>query len=70
MKLLFDENDYGTFITLQPETMEEVSQLFRMAKNSKKQPADIYMRFDGKQPEAHVAFYKVKKEKQINSVSK
>lgn len=45
MKVILSESDYGIHIELNPETLKEVSQLVRFARNAKKKPADIYMSF-------------------------
>lgn len=68
MKVTFFENEFGSSFDLQPETVEEVSALARMAKNSKAEKPDIAFYFSGS-PTASVWVKKVKKTAQRNYIS-
>jgi hypothetical protein len=45
MKIEFDDSEYGTGITLTPETLEEASLLMRLAANTKKETPEIYLSY-------------------------
>lgn len=68
MKLEFWESEYGSEITLKPETTKEMSELLRMANNSKREPAQIVVCF-ADEPTCRIWFKKVKKSSQSNSLS-
>lgn len=69
MKLIINESEYGTNIELKPETVEEMGQLLRMAKSSKKEKPGITVCFgQSQQPECNIWFKKVKAAKQDNAL--
>lgn len=47
MKIVFTENQYNSWFTLEPETPAEVAQLYRMANNSKVEKPQIILFFGG-----------------------
>ena len=67
MKVEFEENDYGTFLTLVPETLEEMAGLLRAAKNTSSQKPDVYFSFS-RNPALSVSLYKRKISAQVMSV--
>jgi hypothetical protein len=69
MRLEFNENDFMGSVTLTPETPRETAKLLRLAKNAKREPADIYMSFSGDEPYLNIAIYKRKRSVQINSLN-
>lgn len=69
MKLEFSENDYGTDITLKPETPAEVAQLFRMTRNAKAGKADIFLSFSSSDVYANVRLNKKAKNNHVNYVN-
>ena len=68
MKVTFFENNYGTSFELTPETVEEVSALARIAKNSKAEKPVISFYFSGA-PSCSIWIKKIKPSAQINSIS-
>lgn len=59
MKLEYEENDYGLWITLKPETPDEVAQLARYALNAKLEAPEVYLSFY-KSPELNLSLRKIK----------
>lgn len=68
MKVNIDESEYGLFLEIKPETLEECNQLLRFARNAKKEPADIYMSIYGSTPDLNISLPKVKKSVQSSSI--
>lgn len=68
MNIKHYENKMGLELVLTPETMKEVTELTRFAKNAKKEPASIYLSFSGDAPSLSVWFKKVNDTKQYNSI--
>lgn len=60
MKTEIIDSDYGLFISLTPETMEEVSKLARYALNANSDKPYVSMYFDG-DPRLSIALYKRRK---------
>jgi hypothetical protein len=69
MKIKFFENENGSGFDLTPETPAEVSQLVRMAKNTKKDVPKISVYFSGENPQASIWMKKITPEKQHNSIN-
>jgi hypothetical protein len=69
MKIQFFESEYGTGITLVPETVEEMSQFARSANNTKMDKPSVRLYF-GSSPSLEVWLPKVKKAAQKNSIGK
>jgi hypothetical protein len=67
MKVTFWDSEVGTEINLQPETMEEVAALARMAINSKSEKPDIYVNIEDK-PYCSIWMKKVDKRNQRFSI--
>lgn len=68
MKTTITENQYGLEINLQPETLQEVSQLARFAKNGKAEKPSVYLSFSGNNPYMSVWMRKINTKKQDNSI--
>jgi len=73
MKIQFTETRYYSVFELEPETPEEVAQLFRMTNNSKAEKPEIYLSFgnDDKSKIYCVASFKKMKDtsnKIVNSI--
>lgn len=68
MKIEFQEGQYGSNITLTPETPQEVAKLARVAKSSKKQTPSMHFSFSG-DPYLNIHFKKIDTSKQDNSIS-
>jgi hypothetical protein len=68
MKVEFEENNYGTFLTLIPETVEEMAGLLRAAKNTSCQKPDVYFSFS-RDPNLSVSLYKRKLSAQVTSIN-
>ena len=45
MKITFTENEYNSNFNIEPETADEVAQLFRMVNNSKAEKPEMYLSF-------------------------
>lgn len=63
MKISFQESQYGTSIELEPETPEEVGQLFRMVNNSLAEKPKMHLSFGAEEknlPYANIWIKKLK----------
>ena len=68
MKIAHFENKTGFEICLSPESMKEVTELLRIAKNAKKKPASIYISFSSDEPVLNVWIEKINEKRQYNSI--
>lgn len=69
MKITFNESKFCVSFNLIPETPAEVAKLARMAKSSKREPANISFSFSGEEPSALVYINKIQESKQNNFIS-
>ena len=63
------ETEYSLEINLIPESMSDLALLLRFANNSKRDKPDIFLSFSN-EPYCNISLAKVKKQNQINSISK
>lgn len=69
MKIEFFENDHGLNFSMYPESVEELAQLMRFAKNAKAEKPNVFLTFDSdKDPEMNIWLTKIKKESQRNII--
>ncbi len=69
MKIELDQWAEGASIKLRPETPEEVSQLFRLINNVKKEPASFYLSFSSS-PVLSISFRKLIPQIQQTGIAK
>ena len=67
MKIEINEHDHALELTLLPETIEEMAQLLRYAKNAKAVKPDVFMVFN-KEPYLYMFLEKKAKSVQSNSI--
>ena len=68
MKLQHNEGDHGLELNLEPETLKEVSQLFRFANNAKREKPYVYLSFNGDTPYLNIYMRKKRGPKVSNTV--
>ena len=71
MKVTFTDSDRWPCFSVTPESMKEISALFRLVKNAKKQKPELHLSFSdyNDPPVLTIQFQKVNSNKQINSIS-
>ena len=68
MKTEHYESEVWFELILSPETMKEVSECLRFARNAKSETPAIYFTFDGDQPKLCISLRKRSRMNQIKSV--
>lgn len=72
MKFEFTEREWGIELTMIPETLKEVSQLSRYARNASAKKPDIYLSFSDINtedvPRLYFSHSKIAKQNQRNSI--
>jgi hypothetical protein len=69
MKFEITESDYGLYINMKPETVEEMAMLFRATNNAKAVKPFISLSFNRDSPYCGISIPKVKQSVQKNYIS-
>jgi len=70
MKVNLENRSWGTEMELIPENLKEVTHLFRMVRNSRKETPTMFLSFNNDDPKCYVTFYSLRgNAKKTNSLS-